>query len=324
VITRRETFLVFALLAAAAAAAKAARAEGYPSRPIRILVPSAPGGAADISARLAAEALSRELGSPVFVENRRGSLSAIESYVGSEPDGYTILVGAVGWFTIIPAAKRVSYDAAKDFIPLGTIWRSAEVLAVGPRSNVSALAEFIAEAKRRPATLTVGSAGIGTISHVTFELLKREAAIDAIHVPFRSTGEGLSALLGGEIDAMFADVQVIASVVAAKGRALAVAAPQRVQALPDVPTMGEAGLPGVIGENWFGYFVSARTPPAVVKRLQAALVAAHDDPGYREHLGRQHASAGEAGPDALDRLVRADIARWRALVTAAGIRLDHM
>ena len=261
----------------------------------------------------------------MFVENRRASLSAIESYVGGEADGYTILVGAVGWFTIIPAAKRVSYDVEKDFIPLGTIWRSAEVLAVGPRSDVSTLAEFIAAAKRRPSTVTVGSAGIGTISHVTFELLKREAAIDAIHVPFRSTGEGLSALLGGEIDAMFADVQVIApQVVAAKGRALAVAAPQRVQALPDVPTMGEAGLPGVIGENWFGYFVSARTPPAVVKRLQDALVVAHDDPGYQANLGRQHASAGEAGPDALDRLVRADIARWRALVTAAGIRLDHM
>jgi tripartite-type tricarboxylate transporter receptor subunit TctC len=323
VITRRESFLIFALPAAAAAATEAARAEGYPSRPIRILVPAAPGGAADISARLAAEALGRELGSPVFVENRRASLSAIESYVGGEADGYTILVGAVGWFTIIPAAKRVSYDVEKDFIPLGTIWRSAEVLAVGPRSDVSTLAEFIAAAKRRPATVTVGSAGNGTISHVTFELLKREAAIDAIHVPFRSTGESLSALLGGEIDAMFADVQVIApQVVAAKGRALAVAAPQRVQALPDVPTMGEAGLPAVIGESWFGYFVSARTPPAVLKRLQDALATAHDDPGYQANLGRQHASAGEAGPDALDRLVRADIARWRELVRVAGIRLD--
>ncbi|HLH91632.1 MAG TPA: tripartite tricarboxylate transporter substrate binding protein [Xanthobacteraceae bacterium] len=321
-ITRRETCSLFAF--AFLGATEAAWAEDFPSRPIRILVPAAPGGAADISARLAAEALGRALGSPVIVENRRSSLSAIEAYVGSEPDGYTILVGAVGWFTIIPAAKHVSYDVEKDFVPLGTIWRSAEVLAVGPRSHSTTLAEFIADAKARPATVTVGSAGNGTISHLTFELLKREAAIDAIHVPFRSTGESLSALLGGQIDAMFADVQVIASqVTATKCRALAVAAPQRVEALPDVPTMSEAGLPAVVGESWFGYFVSAKTPAAVVKRLQDALAAAHDDAAYQANLARQHASAGEAGPEALDRLVRADIARWRELIKAAGIRLDQ-
>jgi tripartite-type tricarboxylate transporter receptor subunit TctC len=300
-------------------------AEGYPSRAIRVLVASAPGSAPDIGARFAAEALGRVLDKPVFVENRGGGggLSATETYLTGEPDGYTILVAAVGTFAITPAVKRVSYDVEKDFVPLGTIWRSATVLAVRSDSGARTLARFIADAKARPAIVTVGSAGVGTVTHLTIELLRREAGIDVIHVPFRGTGEALSAFIGGQIDAMFGDVQVIAPQVnAGTVRALAVAAPQRVSVLPDVPTAGEAGLPGVIGENWFGFVVSAKTPPAIVKRLQEALAATRDDPSYKEKLARQHVSAGEPGPEPFARLIRADAAKWRAIIGAAGIKLD--
>ena len=300
-----------------------AGAEDYPSRPIRVVVASAAGGGADTGARLAAEALGRVLHKPVFVENRGGGggLQATEAYLAGEPDGYTILLGAVGSLTIIPAMKRVSYDAEKDFVPLGIVWRSGQVLTVRSASGAGSLARFIAHAKARPATLTVGSAGIGTLTHLTLELLKREAAIDVIHIPFRGAGEALPAIIGGQIDALISDVNVIAPHVnAGTVRALAVAGAQREPALPDVPTMGEAGLPGVIGEIWFGYVVSAKTPPAIVKRLQDALAATRDDPDYREKLARQHVIVGEPGPDALARLIKTETAKWRAVVSAAGLQ----
>jgi tripartite-type tricarboxylate transporter receptor subunit TctC len=309
----------FTVLAAAAATS----AEDYPSRPIRVVVPTGAGGAADIGARFAAEVLGRVLDTPVFVENRRNGLSAIEAYLAGEADGYTILVAAVGLFVITPAAKHVSYDVEKDFIPLGTVWRSSHMLAVRPSMDVRTLADFVGAAKARPAAVSVGSTGVGTPSHLTIELLKREATIDVIHVPFRGSGESLPALVSRQIDALVGDVQVVApQIKAGTGRAIAVAAARRVPTLPDVPTMGEAGLPGVIAETWFGFVVSAKTPPAIVKRLQHALAATHDDPAYQQSLARQGVSAGEPGPEPFARMIRADAAKWRAVVDAAGIRLD--
>jgi len=322
-LSRLVTTLFTALVALATVAA--ARADDYPSRPIRILVGSAPGGAADIGARLAADALSRVLKTPIVVELRGGGggLNAVEASLAAAPDGYTILLAAVGSFTIIPAAKHVSYDVERDFIPLGTVWRSAQVLVVGAASGPATLAEFIADAKARPATVTIGSAGVGTVTHLTMELLRREAAIDAIHVPYRGTGAALPAVIGGQLDALFSDVGVVTPLVeAGKMRALAVTAARRAPALPDVPTMGEAGLPGVIGEVWFGLAVPARTPPGIVKRLQDALAAIHGDPDYEAKLARQHVSAGEPGPGPFADLIKHESAKWRAIVDAAAIKLD--
>jgi tripartite-type tricarboxylate transporter receptor subunit TctC len=300
-----------------------AHAADYPSRPIRVIVPNAAGGAADVSARLAGAALDRVLGVPVIIENRRNGLSAVESYREVEPDGYTILVAAVGLFTIIPAAKHVPYDVDRDFIPIGTIWRSSHLLAVSSKLGISTLAQFIAAAKARQGMLSIGSTGVGTPSHLAIELLKRKAEIDVIHVPFRGSGESLPALVSGQIAALVGDAQVVAPAFrSGAARPLAVAATARLPSLPDVPTMSEAGLPGVVAETWFGLVVSAKTPPAVVKRLQDALEAAREDPAYQQALARQGVGAGEPGPDAFARLIRSDAAKWRAIVTQAGIKLD--
>ena len=305
------------------AAVSVAGAENHPSRPIRVLIPAGPGGPTDIGARLAAEALSRVLDSPVYVENRNGRVNVIESYLAGEADGYTILVATTGSLTIIPAARQVPYDVEKDLVPLGTVWRTASALEVRSGLGVRTLAEFIAVAKARPGTLTIGSAGVGTPAHLTIELLKREAGIDVIHVPFRSAGESLTAVIGGQVDALFGDVRVVASQLKAGTiRALAVTGPRRVDAFPDVPTMSEAGLPAVASEPWFGFVVSAKTPPALVKRLQDALAATHDDPVYKARLAQVGGSAGERGPEAFARLIKADTARWGATVKAAGIRLE--
>jgi len=316
---------VIATTIAIAAAITDVRASDNPSRPIRVLVGWAPGGAADVSARLAAEALGRALHNPVFVELRGGAggLNAVETFLASEPDGYTVLLAAVGSFTIIPAGRTVSYNAATDFVPLGIVWRSAQVLTVRAATGAPTLARFIADAKARPGTLTIGSAGVGTVTHLMIELLKREAGVDIIHVPFRGTGAALPAVIGGQVDAMFSDIGIIEPQLKSETlRPLAVAAAQRAPALPDVPTMGEAGLPGATGEVWFGLVASARTPPAIVRRLQDGVAAAHDDPVYREKVARLGASLGEPGPDGLARLIASDGAKWRAIVQTAGIKLE--
>jgi tripartite-type tricarboxylate transporter receptor subunit TctC len=272
---------------------------------------------------LAADALSRVLSNPVFVENRKGGVGVIESYLANEADGYTILLGSTGTLTITPAARHVSYDVERDFLPLGTVWRTVSALEVRASLGVRSVAEFIAAAKARSGSLTIGSAGVGTPAHLTIELLKREAGIDVIHVPFRSSGESLSAAIGGQVDALFADVQIVApQLKAGTVRALAVTGPQRTSALPEVPTMAESGLPGVRSEPWFAFLISARTPPAIVKRLQDGLAATRDDPVYQQALARVGGDAGEPGPQALARLIKMDAAKWRAIVTAAGISLD--
>jgi len=313
--------LFAALLVGASVAA--ARGEGFPSRPIRVLVPAAPGGPTDVGARLAAEALARVLNSPVYAENRNGRINVFGSYLAGDADGYAILVASTGTLTIIPAARQVPYDVERDFVPLGTVWRTASALEVRTGLGVRTLAEFVARAKAQPGALTIGSSGVGTPAHLTIELLKREAGIDVIHVPFRSAGESLRAVTGGQVDALIGDVQIVAPQLnAGTVVALAVTASRRATGLPDVPTMGEAGLPGVVSEPWFGFVVPSKTPPAIVKRLQDALAVAQDDPIYQENLARQGASAGEHGPAPFAQLITADAAKWRAIVTAAGIKLD--
>lgn len=315
------------LVAAATLAAMmpVAHAADYPTKPVHVIVPYAAGGPSDTGARLAAEPLGRQLGKSVVVENRGGAggLIATEAYLHEVPDGYTILVGAIGPLTIIPAAKKVSYDPLKDFIPLGTVWRSALTLAVRPGMGVKTVTEFVAYAKAHPGKVTIGSAGVGSITHLAIELLKYKARIDVIHVPFRSTSGSLPALMGGQIDALFGDTPSIApQIKAGKILALAVASPVREAALPEVPTMAEAGFPGVEAGSWFGFVVAAKTPPAIVKRLQEALVAAQKDPAYVAILAKHGASAGDLGPASFEDLIKKDSAKWKAVVAAAGIKFD--
>jgi tripartite-type tricarboxylate transporter receptor subunit TctC len=317
----KRSFVVCALVLAA----NTLLADDFPSRPVRIIVPYAAGGPSDTGARLVVEPLSRELGKPVVVENRGGGggLNATDVYLGGEQDGHTILVGAIGPLTIIPALKPVPYNVERDVVPLATVWRSAQVLAVRKSLGVKTMAEFVAYAKANPNKVTIGSAGIGAVTHLAIELTKREAAIDLVHVPFRSTSESLPQLLGGQIDALFGDGPIIAPQVRAGNIvALAVAGPKRGLALPEVVTMAEAGHPGIEAESWFGLVVSSRVPAPIVKRLQDAVRAAQKDPAYQESLAKQGASAGEPGPDAFAALIKKDAAKWRSIIQAAAIKAE--
>jgi tripartite-type tricarboxylate transporter receptor subunit TctC len=274
---------------------------------------------------LVADSLSRQLGQPVYIENRGGAggLSGTEAFFNMPADGYTLLLAGAGPFAIIPPTRPVSYSVERDVLPLGTIWRSPQLFAVSPRLGVTTMAEFVARARANPGTLTVGSAGVGALTHLSLELLKREAKLDLIHVPFRSSGGTLPALIGDQINAMFGDVSLLKTYVqAGKITPLAIASPQRSPLLPELVTMAEAGLPGIAAENWYGLVVSSRTPPAVVMRLRAALLATHDDPAYQESLIKQGISAGEPGAESFDRLIRQEVAKWKPIVTAPGFKIE--
>jgi tripartite-type tricarboxylate transporter receptor subunit TctC len=248
----------------------AASAQDFPSRPVRILVPYAAGGTTDTAARLITEPLSRQLGQSVYVENRGGAggLTGTEAFFALPPDGYTLLLGAVGTLIIIPTIKQVTYNPLSDLVPLGSIWRSPQLLAAHPKLGLKTIPELKAYAAQRPGTLTIGSAGVGSLTHLALELFKREAEIDLIHVPFRSTGGTLPAILGGQIDLMFGDVALLGSHVREGAlNGLAIAAPRRSKLLPDLMTIAEAGLPKVQAENWYGLLISVRTPGSVASRL---------------------------------------------------------
>lgn len=321
----RRIVPAFMIAIALAAGAKAAMAEEFPSHTVRIIVPYAAGGPSDTGARLVTDGLSRELGKPVVIENRGGGggLNGTEAFLAGELDGHTMLLGGIAPLTIIPWSKKVSYVAERDFVPIGTVWRSAQTLVVRPTLGVKTMAEFIAYTKANPGKVTIGSAGIGTVSHLGSELLQREAGIKLVHVPFRSTSESMPMLIGGQIDGLFGDAASVAPQVrAGKAIAIGVAAPQRSPALPDTPTIGEAGYPTVEAEGWHGLVVSSKTPPENVKRLRDALSAVQRDPAYQARLKQQGATAGAFGPEALARLIHIDSEKWGAIIKAANIKMD--
>ena len=315
-------FLVAMLLAVTTPAGVA---QDYPTRPVRILVPYAVGGGSDTAGRLVMDPLSKQLGVSVYIDNRGGAggLTGTEAFLAGEPDGYTLLMAAVGPFAIIPAGKSVRYDVATDFAPLGQIWLSSQALAVRKDLNVKTLADFIALAKANPGKLTVGSAGFGTLTHLALELLKREAGIEVTHGPFRSGGALLPALIGGQIDAGFADTTTFAPQVET-GTVIGIAAAgtRRSPALPNLVTMVESGFPGVIAESWNGLVVNARTPAPVIARLQAAVSAVQKDAGFQESLKKQGLTSGPPGVEAFQTLLKTEAGRWRTIVNAAGIKFD--
>lgn len=317
---RRVARLLILLLGLAPAAAAA---QDYPTRPIRILVPYAAGGPSDTGARLIAEPLGKLLGGTVIVENRGGAggLNGTEAVASGEADGYTIVLGAVGPLVFMPAANATRYDVKKDFVPLGIIWRSPQVLVVNPKLGVKTLAEFIAHAKKNPGKVTFASAGVATVTHMAGELLKKEAGIDLNHIPYRSSGAALPDLLSGQVDAICSDASTMAPhVQSGKLIALAVPAPERSSLLPDVPTMAEAGLPSMQTDLWYGLLAPAKTPAPVLEKLKAAVRQAVADQGFKQGLAKQGANSGNPGPEGLGALIDAETARWTPIVKEIGLK----
>jgi tripartite-type tricarboxylate transporter receptor subunit TctC len=292
-------------------------ADDYPSRPVTVVVPFTAGGPADTAARTNGEPLRRYLGQPLVIENRTGGsgIPGVEAVVHGEADGYTLLMGGIAPIVLIPPIQKVRYDVLKDLVPLGLVWRSPQVFAVATKLGVNSVSEFVALAKANPGKLTIGSAGNGTVVHLAGELLKRETDIDLVHVPYRSTANSLTDLIGGHIDAIFGDVAILQPQIE-KGtiKALAITSEERSVLIPGLATMTEVGLPKVRTEVWYGLLAPARTPAPILAKLEGSVAKAQQDPAFAEGLKKYGINAPPAGRDYFAKFIREEQERWTPIV----------
>jgi tripartite-type tricarboxylate transporter receptor subunit TctC len=308
-----------ALLAAIAVGSLPARADDFPSRPVTLVIPFTAGGPADTAARTISEVLRHHLGQPIIAENRPAAsgIPGTEAVARGEADGYTLLLGGIAALTLIPPVQKVHYDVARDFAPLGLIWRSPQVFAVRRDLNVRTVAEFVAYAKAHPGKVTIGSAGTGTVTDLAGELVARESGVTLVHVPYRSTANSLTDLIGGHIDAIFGDAAILQPhAISGTIRALAVTSARRSPLLPDLVTMEEAGFADVRTEVWYGLLASARTPAPILGKLKAAVAAAQSDPVFAESLARYGVRPSAPGSEAFAKFIAEEAARWTPVVTS--------
>ncbi|MDO9710275.1 Bug family tripartite tricarboxylate transporter substrate binding protein [Paracraurococcus lichenis] len=316
-----------ALLALAAAPAIARAQAGFPDRPVRLIVPFAPGGNADTVGRVVAPKLSERLGQPVVVENRAGAAGnvAATAFARMKPDGLVVFLGSNGPLTVNPLIQaNLGYDPARDFTPVGLIVRTPNVLAVHRSLPAQTLAELIALGKAQPGAITTGSSGNGSTSHLAIESLNAATGAGLQHVPYGSGGAMAPDLIAGNIKAGMTEIST-ALPLHREGvvRILATGSARRLAVIPDVPTFEEAGVPGFRAAAFIGIVVPAGTPPEVVAVLAAALGAAVADPGNRQRLGEmgsEMASAEEARPAGFAAFLEKETAWTRAAVERAGLR----
>lgn len=305
---------------------RAAAQATWPDRPIRLIVPFAPGGVTDSIGRLSAEWLSDRLGQSVVVENRSGANGAIaaEFVAHSKPDGYTLLTASASQIVMLPAlTHRLNFDPEKDFAPISIIGSNPMVLGVAAKLGVRSLAEFVALAKRQPGQLAYSSAGSGSSTHLAMALFLERAGIDMLHVPYRGGAPAMQALLAGDVAAYFGNPSdMIPHATGDSVRILAVAGPERLQALPDVPTVAEQGYPGFRAETWNGITAPVDTPAEIVTRLATELRAACNDATFRGNLERLGTTPVCSTPEGFRQAMQTDAPLWREAVRISGATLD--
>lgn len=303
-----------------------AQTPSFPSRPVTLVVPFPAGGALDVVARGLAEQMRLDLGQPVVVENRAGAGGTVGSagVARAAADGYTVLFGSVATHAIAAGLyAKLPYDAIADFAPVTQLTSSPLVLAVSPALKVNAVAELVAEAKAQPGKLNYASTGNGTAVHIAGEAFRTAAGINVLHVPYKGGPQATTALLSGESAYMLANPQlVLPMVTAGKLRALAVTGPSRIDALPGVPTLKEAGIPGVEITTWFGLWAPKGTPAAVVERLNAAARKALGTAEMKRQLDAQGDSPVGSSVADFTAFARAEHAYWVKFVQSAGIKVD--
>ena len=304
----------------------AAQAPAYPTKPIRIVVPFPPGGATDILARDVAQKLTEAWGQQVIVDNRPGAGGNVgsELVAKSAPDGYTLEMGTVGTHAINASLyAKMPYDHVKDFAPIILVAAVPNVLEVNPAIPVNSVTELIAYAKANPGKLNFASSGNGTSIHLSGELFKVMAGVEMTHVPYKGSAPALQDLVGGQVQIMFDNLPPSLPMIrAGKLRALAVTSAARAPALPDVPTVAEAGLPGFEASSWFGLLAPAGTPPAIVAKINGEVAAWLATPEAKEQLSKQGAAAAGGTPDDFAKHIAAETAKWAKVVKASGAKVD--
>jgi tripartite-type tricarboxylate transporter receptor subunit TctC len=311
--------LVGLLLAAGGAAAQS----DYPSRAVRIVVPSSPGGGTDILARVLADYLAKSLRGQFYVENRPGAgqMIGIEAVAHAAPDGYTLLMAA-STLSLNPVMyKNVKYDPVRDFAPVSLVASVPNVLVVHPSVPARTLAELIALAKQKPGQMSYASAGIGTSPHMGMELLKSMAGIDMQHVPFRGTAPAVTEILSGRIPAGLSNTFTAMPLIeGGQLRALAVTGRKRAESMPTVPTVAEAGVPNYEALQWYGLLAPAGTPPEIVERLQAEVAQALKTPEVKERLAGDGAEPVGSTPAEFLALIKDELQKWSDVARAANIQ----
>ena len=305
----------------------AATAQSWPAKPVRLVVPFAPGGGTDITARLLGPKLSSALGQQFIIDNRGGAggMLGVDIAAKSPADGYTMVLGAIGAIAINVSlyGTTLPYQPLRDFAPISLITRVPQVIALHPSVPVRSVKQLIALAKANPGKLTFGSAGVGASNHLVGELLNVVAGIRMVHVPYKGAGPAAVAVFSGEVDLMISGPPAVMQFVRTNRlRALAVTSPTRSPALPDVPTMIESGLPGFEATAWYALLAPAATPRPIVDRVHGALTRALDSPQIRQRLLDEGATPESSTPEELATFMRVEIEKWAKVVKLANVKVE--
>jgi tripartite-type tricarboxylate transporter receptor subunit TctC len=316
----RALALVFASLALAAAA------QGYPAKPVKIIVPFAPGGPADIYARMLGEKLQAAMGQPFVIEDRPGggAIAGTDAVAKSAPDGYTLLMMSNTQTVNESLFAEKPYSLMRDLVPVSPVNYSDLVMVVHPSVPAANLREFLALAKAKPGSLNYASSGPGTPYHMAGELLKAMAGVDIVHIPYKGSAGARTDVLGGQVQMMFDAITTMApNVRAGKLRALGTSGKVRSMVLPEVPTLSEAGVPGYDAVIWLGIMAPAGTPRPIIDRLNAEIKRAANAPDMKEAWAKQGAVAMSMSPDEFGRYMREDIDKWARIVKISGAKPDQ-
>jgi len=314
------------IVLAAFALAGAAHAQAYPAKPVKLVVPFAPGGTSEVVARLVAAEMSKGLGQQMIVENKAGGAGniAMQEVARADPDGYTLILGHFGTLAVNPYMfAKLPYDVNRDFVPVSLLAKVPNIFVVNANVPAKNLKEFVALAKSKPGALTYGSAGNGSAGHLAFEYLKLVAGIDVVHVPYKGTGPQITDLIAGRTDASSAGTPpLLPHVKSGKLRAVAVGTPKRLASLPDTPTVIEQGYKGFETTQWYGLMAPARTPDAVIKRLADEAAKATKAPAVKERFAADDAVAYGSTPAEFAAFIRQEQARWSEVVKKAKLKAD--
>ena len=307
----------------AAAAASSGADPTYPAQAIRLVVPFPAGGGVDGAARLLVQPLSARLGQSVFIDNRTGAAGNIGTQVAAQakPDGYTLLMASVSPNAVnVHLYKQLGYDQVRDFTPVGIAMTVPNILVVKADSPFKSVNALIAAAKASPGRLNYGSAGVGASQHLATESFQQQTGTEMMHIQYRGSAPAQAALMGGEIDMIFDSTSVLPLVLSGKLKALAVTSGKRLPVLPNVPTLEESGVRGVVAGVWYGVMAPAGTPAPVIARLNKELNAALGDPEVQQRMESFGAQGAPGRPEALSALVASDIDRYHGLVRKVGIQ----
>ena len=324
-IARPAQRLAVAALSALALLAGGAAAQSYPSRPVRVIVPFAPGGATDIIARLVAQKLADRLGQSVVVENKPGAGTTIGNaeVAKAKPDGYTLLFAPTPFVISQVVYPTLPYDPQKDFAPVSLLAVSPFILVVNAAFPAKSTAELVAIAKAKPGTVTFASAGNGTVPHLAGELFKLRAGVDLVHVPYKGGGPAIVDLVSGQVPMMFATpIEVSQHVQSGRLRVLGTTSLARLAAMPDVPTLSESGYPDFEVLSFFGVLAPAGTPSEIVDRVAANLAAVMELPDVRDRFAQQSAEARVLGPAAFSEFLARERDKWTDIVKRSGAKVD--